>query len=85
MSTWAPGLSQRRVRGRVGGPVSYSELFDAKELEATRTLVTTTFASTLCMVSAVLGLGVEERADAIKNTFVYPEPPIAERSTADLD
>jgi hypothetical protein len=64
---------------RPGGLVSYSELLDTAELEATRTLVTTTFASTLCMVSVVLSLGVEERADEIKRKFIYPEPPIAER------
>ena len=64
---------------RVGGLASYSEPRDDADIHAARILATTIFASTPCIVSAVLGLGVHERADEIKQAFVPEEPPIAQR------
>ena len=72
----------RRHRGDL---MSYSDTWTAEELLPTRTLVLTTFASTLCIVSAVLGLAVEDRADEIKQGFMAEEPPIAERIQDAID
>ena len=67
---------------RVGGLVSYSDIREEEDVHAARTLATSTFASTLCIVSAVLGLDIHERADEIKQAFIPEEPPIAERLAA---
>jgi hypothetical protein len=64
---------------RQGGLASYSEPRDPTDFHGARTLVMTTFASTLCIVSVVLGLNIHERADEIKRAFVPAEAPIVER------
>jgi hypothetical protein len=69
----------------VGGLVSYTDQWTAEELRPTRTLVLTTFASTLCIVSVALALNVDERADEIKQMFMVEEPPIAERIARELE
>jgi hypothetical protein len=67
---------------RPGGRSSYSEPQDLDSFKAERTLVVTMFASTLCILSAVLNLEIHEQADAIKQRFMLEgEPPIAERLT----
>jgi hypothetical protein len=80
VGTWA--FEKGAFVERTGGLVSYSEPQDEAELHATRTLVATSFASTLCIVSAVLDLGIHDQADEIKRTYVPSEPPIAERMNA---
>jgi hypothetical protein len=72
-------------KGHVGGLASYSDHWTAEELRPARTLVLTTFASTLCIVSVALGLDVHERADEIKQRFMVEEPPIAERIARELE
>jgi hypothetical protein len=64
---------------RVGGLATYSDSPGNLDLHAARTLAASMFASTLCMVSPVLGLDIHERADEIKHRFVPEEPPISER------
>jgi hypothetical protein len=65
---------------RVGGLVSYSEIANPAEYIAARTLVTTTFASTLCIISTEIGLGIEDEADEINRWFV-----LEDRGTAGAD
>jgi hypothetical protein len=80
VGTWA--FEKGRFTKTADGLVSYSEPM-ADELVPARTLVATSFASTLCIVSTALNLGIHDRADEIKRRFVPNEPAIAERLPQD--
>jgi hypothetical protein len=64
---------------RPGGRVSFHEAMDPEVYLPARMLSLAMFASTLCIVSAVLQLPVADAADEIKRRFVEEDLPVAER------
>lgn len=57
------------------GFVRYAEVVAAEDLLAARTLATTTFASTLALVSSMLDLHIEDAVNEVKHRYAPPDAP----------
>jgi hypothetical protein len=89
--SWETHTNARALLGgafeqRNDGTVSYSDAADKSDLIGVRALSLTTFASTLELVSIILGLSaVEESARAILRSFVPEQVPADEKFDAVTD